>query len=372
MEAALDSAGFVLDLYAGAGGWDVGAATLGLPTVGLEVEQDPCVTALRAGYPRVRADVSTYPTAPFVGRMGGLVASPPCQAWSMAGNRKGEGDRRRVHDLVDAYAGGLDRPWLDEWADDRSHHAAQPVRWIRDLRPTFVCLEQVPPVIDLWRHIAETIRRWGYSTWAGKLNAANYGVPQTRERAILVARLDGPARPPMPTHAENPATDLFGMSLTRWVSMSTALGGLADSVMTRHELALRNNTHSNACERTIDEPSGTLFFGDRLNDVSWVVRMNAPYNATDRTLNEPAPTATFSRSGNARWVAGGEGGDVETVRVTIREASVLQSFPPDYPWSGNKTSQFRQVGNAIPPVLAAHILATASERQAPTIAEVNR
>jgi DNA (cytosine-5)-methyltransferase 1 len=47
----------------------------------------------------------------------------------------------------------------------------------------------------------------------------------------------------------------------------------------------------------------------------------------------------------------------EPIRITAREAGLLQTFPGDYPWAGNKGQQFSQIGNAVPPLLAGHLLA---------------
>jgi DNA (cytosine-5)-methyltransferase 1 len=368
----------ILDLYAGAGGWDEGARILDLPTVGLEIEHDPCVTAVRAGHPRIRCDVATYPTAPFAGLLTGMVASPPCQAWSMAGNRLGEIDRPRVHNLVNHYAAGHDDHGGD-WADPRSHHAAQPVRWIRDLQPPFVCLEQVPSVIDLWRHIGEVLRRWGYAVTVQVLCAADYGVPQTRERAILLATRGRPAVMPEPTHEQNPSDSVLFGARRAWVSMAQALGwngafhhfrgsanwiaehsnrrdrGTAEPASTitgeAYRWSLRNNTNENACVRPLSQPAGTLFFGQRLNNVSWVLTRPATTVQGDPRIGRP---------GHKNRDQGESQFEQDSLRVTITEAAILQSFPADYPWHGTKTGQFLQVGNAIPPRLAAAILGAAT------------
>lgn len=316
----------IVDLYAGPGGWEEGMKTLGISdVVGIEWDHAACLTAVAAGHLRVRADVSKYCINVFAGAEG-LIASPPCQAWSYAGKRLGEHDRARVHDLVDAYADGFDGAG-DRWADDRTHHAAQPVRWVRGLRPRWVCFEQVPRVLGLWEHAAERFRRWGYSTWTGVLNAADFGVPQTRQRAILLASLDGPALPPQPTHIRA-FGGLFDVGLPQWVSMEEATG--------RHgAVRTAQNTRRGGGEVEIYVRNTTL----------------------------PAPTLTancdrwrwvepVTRERRWRW-----GDPDEGVRISLPEAGVLQSFRGDYPWQGTKADQFQQIGNAFPPLLAAAVIA---------------
>src|SRR4051812_3757621 len=117
-----------LHLFAGPGGWETGARLAGHTglSVGIELDRDACRTAQAAGHQRIRADVATYPLAPPVGRGDGLVASPPCQAWSTAGKRLGELDQPKVFDRIAAYAVGRPAATM-EWADPRSALTAEPM-----------------------------------------------------------------------------------------------------------------------------------------------------------------------------------------------------------------------------------------------------
>lgn len=370
-----------MDLYAGADGWGEAARSLGLPSpIGLEVEHDPCATAVAAGGRRVRADVSTYPTAPFAGRVVGITGSPPCQAWSMAGKRDGERDRARVHELVDRYAAGDTTAWWAwceaGWHDPRSHHAAQPVRWVRDLRPEWVCLEQVPAVLGLWQHIARVLDYWGYATWTGLLNSADYGVPQTRTRAFLVASRVRSVRPPVATHYDPRRGE--AMWGTPWVSMADALGwgndtrpaptatgggtssgGGVEVFAGSYARAAALNTNRDQREDgsrqvvTIDRPAPTFTVK---SGGQWTRSRPATTVAADPRV--PAP--------GHRDRAGGERQHAESIRVSVTEAAVLQGFRPDYPWQGTRTSQYTQLGNAVPPPLAAAVLAVAAGLDSPT------
>jgi len=82
----------VVDCFAGPGGWSEGMASIGIRAVGLELDGDACRTRVAAGHRTVLADVTAYPPEAFRG-FDGLVASPPCQAFSAAGKREGIGVR---------------------------------------------------------------------------------------------------------------------------------------------------------------------------------------------------------------------------------------------------------------------------------------
>lgn len=409
----------ILDDFAGPGGWDQGLAMIGrTDTIGIEWDEKACETAKAAGHLRVRADVAAYPSEPFAG-LDAYIASPPCQAWSMAGKRKGEHDRANCHRLADRMAKGDDSLGWTDWEDQRSPLVCQPIRRIRDLMPPVVALEEVPPVRQLWEHFAHILRGFGYSVWTGVLCAADYGVPQTRRRCILMAALDRPVNPPVPTHSEHGSEDdLFGVGRQRWVSMATALGwgfddepsatvssggaatGSAEPFANAgyrrrlSDFVVDRGTNSKAArggmEPTvgvgIDRPAPTL---TGKAGHQWVIReadhpkwfkASNQENAAVRHVTSPAPTILFGHASNSvKWfherpattIVGSFSPDVVSppgyrtevsrqnaeggVKVTVAEGGVLQSFPADYPWQGSRTKQYEQVGNAVPPLLAAHI-----------------
>ncbi|MEU7166612.1 DNA cytosine methyltransferase [Streptomyces morookaense] len=385
----------ILDLFAGPGGWSHALTVLGAHDVGLEWDEWACKTRAAAGHTTIRTDVAQYPTWPFTGKTTGLIASPPCQAWSMAGMRLGLMDQPLVHQAVTDLAQGRDTRTrlLGACRDERSLMAAEPMRYLYALNqagePEWVAMEEVPDVLPLWRQYAAILRSWGFSVWTGILNAADYGVPQTRRRAILLASRTRTAEPPVPTHAKVAEPEsLFGPGRARWVSMAQALGwgatdrpvptvcagggpgggpepfpsgsrkALADArdrgTWKRHPCStgqkpsarapvaspsgarwawsLRSNNQATATVRGLDEPAGTLFFGHRANECLWVA------DPVDGQIHKDGPMP-------------------DPIRITAAEAGLLQTFPADYPWQGNKGQRFSQIGNAVPPRLAAHLLA---------------
>lgn len=332
-----------LDDFAGPGGWDEGARMVGLKAVGIEWDAAACQTAVAAGHDRIRADVAAYPSEPFKG-IPGYIASPPCQAWSLAGKRGGELDRANCHVLADRMAQGDDSTDWTDWEDERSALVCQPVRRVRELRPEWIALEEVPQVVGLWQHFARIFRGWGYSTWVGVLCAADYGVAQERYRCILMGSRLAVA-PPQPTHAEHAhGGDLFGSSLSPWVTVHDALGWDARDVIRPARGAGMTQRYGERPDHPATEPAPTVISKAR----SW-------------TRLRPSPTIVTTRRSAAGMVAGR---DLSSgVPVTVEEAGVLQSFPANYPWRGSRSKRHEQVGNAVPPLLAAHVLAALTGAQ---------
>lgn len=349
-----------VDLFAGPGGWSVALRKLGLTEMGVEWDKAACATREAAGFPTTQADVRALNPLDFPSA--GLIASPPCQTFSMAGNGAGRKALDTVLEGLDRLFDGLDLP---EYDDDRTALVLEPMRWILERYRAgdpyeWIALEQVPTVQPVWDAYARYLRELGYSVDTGKLQAEEYGVPQTRRRAILVAKLVGEAKLPAPTHMrykKGVPQDYVTDGLKPWVSMADALGVA--------EVTMRSNygtggDPANRGEREATEPAPTVT--SKVGRNKWVPNPAVPGD-TSWAFERPSPTIVGSFAPDVVAAPGyrkaGDGPrqtQPGSIRVTVQEAGVLQSFPEDYPWTGSKTKQYEQCGNAIPPFLAEAIL----------------
>jgi DNA (cytosine-5)-methyltransferase 1 len=311
--------GKILDLFAGAGGWEEALRMLGLSALGIETEPWACATARAAGHERLEADVAELDPLGFA-PVWGLVGSPPCQAYSSAGKGLGRVDKPLVIACAHELAAGNDsrRAWREGCHDPRSLLTVEPLRYTLALRPRWVALEQVPAVLELWTLFAALLSGQGYHTAAGVLSAERYGVPQTRRRAFLIASLDGPVSLPEPTHSsydprrkETPEDEL---TLEPWVSMAAALGWRHGGTTHtnnqtdggRRPRGLSRPVHDPA--RTLDTSCGSWTLdhppacGTGERD-GWAWRNGSQRNAAIRSSGQPAPTVHFGGApNNVQWV----------------------------------------------------------------------
>lgn len=319
----------IIDLFAGPGGLDVGATWLDLPAKGIEWDSSACATRRMAGLDTVEGDVRNYGPEHFP-EATVLTGGPPCQTFTVAGTGSGrealDDVKRQAEDMSVRLGGSILRKCF---ADERTGLVLEPLRWALSALKSgtpfeAIVLEQVPAVLPIWETYGQILKRNGYGVATGILRTEEFGVPQTRRRAVLIARLgDEDVSLPAPTHQSfrRGALSQTALGLRPWVSMGEAL------------------ERSTSFTVVSNYGSG----GD-------------PRNRGERRSDEPSATVTGKVTRNRVRFANGKEG-----RFTHQEAGRLQTFPRDYPWSGRDIGQ--QIGNAIPPRLAVHVLARALKIQ---------
>lgn len=247
--------------------------------------------------------------------------------------------------------------------DPRSRHVFGFLDVVARVRPRAFVMENVAALARN-RRWAEVIAQLAstaaadYDTALIVLNASHWGVPQARERMFLVGlpRGSGPLQMPSPPTAEVPPS--VGSVLEKMPQ-----GGTAGNA----SLCTARITMAKVPVLRLSPFAGMLFNGQ-----------GRPID-----LNRPAPTLPASMGGNRTpiidldqlehgsvpWVVGYHHRlmserqpplaelppDARLRRLTVEEAAAIQTFPRDLQWCGPQTARFRQVGNAVPPVLAWHV-----------------
>jgi DNA (cytosine-5)-methyltransferase 1 len=286
----------VLDLFAGCGGLALGCEAQGFKTLGFEMEADACATYegnLLGGCEQMFLTPDTeLPDARV------LMGGPPCQPYWVGGRQLGFEDAR---DGFPVFVSAVER--------------LQPEIWLfENVRGLFY---RSRAYLD---EVVGVLRGLGYEVSIKLLNAKHYGVPQNRERVIVVGHHGGFQWP-----------DQVPGSL---VTAGEALGDLASHV-----------------------PDDAKFLTPSMDAyVARYEKASKCIRPRDLHLDRPARTVT------CRNIAGATGdmhrvrlADGRRRRITIREAARLQSFPDWFEFSGAEASRFNQIGNAVAPMFAYHL-----------------
>lgn len=269
-----------------------------------------------------------------------LIASPPCQTFSLAGRGSGRQALDQIIRLIQekAYksvcalrAAGV------ELGDDRTALVLAPLHYIHRFTPDYVVLEQVPTVLPVWEAYTPVLKELGYNVWTGVLRAEQFGVAQTRKRAILIASKSHPVSEPEPTHSaydnHNPARLQAGMP--SWVSIKDVLGEQTVQSTGEPVKFLKLGKQKNQSLRNVDMPAPTLAFGNDYATPRWFSHTEH----ADAWAPFPEPWVTE--------VAG---------RFTLDQAAQLQSYPKGFEFHGTEVLKFKQVANSVPPLLAEAVL----------------
>ena len=343
----------LISLYSGAGGLDLGFEAAGFETA-VAVEIDPeAVATLRhnRSWPVLDRDIHTVSSRELlatagmkVGEADALIGGPPCQPFSKSG-----------------YWASGDTLRLD---DPRAGTLGAYLRVLRDTLPKTFLLENVPGLayrsksegLDLiLRTIGQINRDCGtsYTVAVAKLNAADYGVPQLRERVLVIGSRDGQDFSfPVPTHAPG-EVDRLRSGLKLYATAWDAIGDLEEEdvpdLRVRGKWAdlLRSIPEGENYLWHTERGGGLPLFGWRRRYWSFLLKL-AKALPSWTIQAQPGPAI-----GPFHW---------KSRRLSARELCRLQTIPDDFEVLGPLAAVQRQLGNAVPSAMA-EVLARAMRRQ---------
>ncbi|CAJ3616707.1 DNA-cytosine methyltransferase [Burkholderia pseudomallei] len=341
----------VLSLFTGVGGLDYGFEAAGFETrVALEWDHQ-CCESLRASrdWPVIEADLLETPTKEILktgglraGSVDMLIGGPPCQPFSKSGWWK-SGDSLRLD-------------------DPRASTLSGYLRVLEEVRPRAFLLENVEGLAfggkdEGLKLLLAAIKRINATTGTNycpvviTLNAADFGVPQTRNRVFVIGARDGSVFvPPVPTHRDPDAPSLFGET---WTTAWDAIGGMKEP----KDDSLRLTGKWADLLPSIPEGMNYLWHTDRMGGEPlfgwrrryWNFLLKLAKNRPAWTIQaQPGPA-----TGPFHW---------KNRRLSSDELARLQTFPKDLRITGNRIEVQRQVGNAVPSLLA-EVLAREIRRQ---------
>jgi len=338
----------VVDLFCGAGGLSLGFDQAGHEVVGgIDIEGGFKHTfEHNHGARFVEADLSEASGRELLDTLGldpkhidGVVGGPPCQGFSLAGAKTTPGDERNF--LVTNF-----------------------IRLVHQVEPNWFVMENVPRITSMedgqvLNYLLTQFDKIGYETTWEVLNAAQFGVPQARERAFFVGTEQGNTFVfPEPEYRESVQQTILIGGLSPPRTVSEALSDLpalesgeqrneyaSDPVneyqteMRRDSLDLQNHRAPNHGERVVNRIKRAAP-GEKIPYDSWSQKRRLSPDSTAPTLLAgPRPTYHFAHPEDDRG-------------LSVRERARLQSFPDSFVFKGPVAKQRQMTGNAVPPLLS--------------------
>jgi DNA (cytosine-5)-methyltransferase 1 len=264
-----------------------------------------------------------------------IVGGPPCQGFSIAGKRNHEDPRNR---LFEAY-----------------------FDIIKKAKPRAVVVENVPTMMTMNKgafiqELEARLTKLGYTVYKSVLWANEYGVPQKRKRLIIVAldprRTTGEFSYPSPSPVQITCKDAIGdLPLLNNEPGSDEQSYKAKTNHPYQEM-MREGSHTLYNHWAVihtDKTKATIAMvpdGGNYKSLPKSMWKSRKVNIAWTRMRSDSPCFTIDAGHNHHF-------HYKANRVpTVRECARIQSFPDRFVFKGNKTSQFRQVGNAVPPLMA--------------------
>lgn len=301
-----------LEICGGAGGQALGIERAGFRHVAVvEVDDDACNTLRANGsrrvhpWPVVEMDVRKFSATEYRDQIDLFAGGVPCPPFSVAGQQRGGDDER---DLF-----------------------PEALRLVGECSPRAVMLENVKGLaqrrFDNYRAgVLGRLDEMGYTAWWKLLYARDFRVPQLRPRFILVA-----------VKHEYAGNFTWPQPADEIVTVGAALGDL---------MAAGGWPGASAWAKQADTVAPTLVGGSKKHGGADLGPSRA--RAAWRELGVKGTSIAEAPPGPDFPV-----GDPDTLpRLTVQMGGVIQGFPTDWQWTGSKTAQWRQVGNAFPPPVA--------------------
>jgi DNA (cytosine-5)-methyltransferase 1 len=334
----------IADLFCGAGGMSLGFQQAGFRPIFAIDNDAPAIATYRANFGNhcLCADIRDIQDFPKVDV---VIGGPPCQGFSRLGKQA-----------------KVARPENYLWREY--------MRFVERVYPFMFVIENVPEFFkdSAFEGVKSEATRLGYSFVSGILNAADYGVPQRRQRAFVIGSRLGRPSLPEPTHQQFGPT-LFS-DLLPWRTVRDVIGDLSlePNNINRHD---KKNSSQLVLERYSHVPPGgnRKSLPEHLQLECWRNRKSSSGGATDLLgrLTWDAPSLTI-RTQFLKPEKGCYLHPEANRPITVREGARLQTFPDDFVFIGSNFQVAKQIGNAVPVELARQIALSVLEH----IQEVER